>query len=96
MPIKLWIHAARDLEGQPQLFHMTSTSETTEKSFGLGAGTRVFDFIDKLVAALEPANIGEDALRNVASELERGKSLQLELTDEQAAAIGMLPAQGNS
>jgi hypothetical protein len=96
MPIKLWIHTARDVEGQPQLFHMTSTSEATEKSFGLGAGTRVFDFVDNLVAALEPANLGEDTLRHVARELERGKPLQLELTDEQAAAIGMLPVPRNS
>ena len=91
MPITLWIHPEKDVEGHPQLFVMLSTSPETEKSLGLGGQRRTFDFVDKLIEALAPANLGPDSLNALANELERGNDQQFELSDEQAAAIGMLP-----
>jgi hypothetical protein len=73
---------------------MFSTSPETEKWLGLGGQRRTFDFIDKLIEALELANLGADSLKAIVNELERGNPQQLELSDEQATAIGMLPHRG--
>jgi hypothetical protein len=57
------------------------------------APSRNFHTIADLLQALEPAQINEDDLRQLAKSLERGRDFPLDVSADQAKFIGMLPSQ---
>jgi len=96
MAIKLTLFSEKDLEGKPALFVVLSSFPDNEATFGLGAQMRRFHFTGDLIEALEPAHVERDFLEKLAGELERGRGQMLELSNEQAWDIGMLPQQDGS
>jgi hypothetical protein len=93
MKIKLALTSDKDLEKKPATFVMLSSFPDAEVSFGLGARRRTFNFASELVQALEPAHFSPGYLRQLEIGLEQGKDVLEEVSAEQAAAIGMLPAR---
>ena len=91
MAIKLALFSEKDLEGKPALFVMLSSFPDNENPTGLGAQSRTFHFTEHLVEALAPTRLEPGFLQNLADDLEGGKAHLLEISNEQAAAIGMLP-----
>lgn len=95
MAIILSLYAENDLAGNPALFVMFSSLPDNENSMGLGLGPQMrrFHFTGDLIRALEPANLERRVLEGLVMGLERGKPNQLEISNEQAWNIGMLPHQ---
>jgi hypothetical protein len=93
MKIKLAFTSEKDLEKRPATFLMLSSFPDAEISFGLGARRRTFNFASELVQALEPAHFSPGFLRQLEIGLEHGKDALEEVSAEQAASIGMLPAK---
>jgi hypothetical protein len=91
MTIKLAFTSEKDLEKHPATFLMLSHFPDAEVSFGLGARSRVFHFTADLLQALEPAKFGNGFLRQLEELLELGKDVAIDVSEDQAAAIGMLP-----
>ena len=91
MTIKLALFSERDLEGKPALFVMLSSFPDGESPTGLGAQSRTFHFTAHLVEALAPTELQPGFLQEIAEELEQGKGHLLEISNEQAASLGMLP-----
>ena len=93
MKIKLAFTSEKDLEKKLATFLMLSSFPDAEISFGLGARRRTFNFASELVQALEPAHFSPGFLRQLEMGLELGKDALEEVSAEQAASIGMLPAR---
>ena len=91
MAIKLALFSENDLEGKPALFVMLSSFPDNENPTGLGGQMRRFHFTTHLIDALTPARFEPGFLEELANDLERGKGHLLEISNEQAADIGMLP-----
>lgn len=96
MAIKLTLFSEKDLEGKPALFVMLSSFPDPQAISGLGAQMRRFHFSGHLIEALGPAHLELGFLEELAGELERGGARILELSNEQAWDIGMLPRQDAS
>jgi len=96
MAIKLTLFSEKDLEGKPALFVVLSSFPDSEATSGLGAQMRRFHFTEHLIEALGPAHLEPGFLEELAGELERGGGQILELSNEQAWDIGMLPRQDDS
>lgn len=95
MAIKLSLFTENDLEGNPALFVTLSSLPDNENAMGLGLGAQMrrFHFTRDLIQALSPANFERHLLEGLANDLERGRAHQLEISNEQAWNIGMLPHQ---
>jgi hypothetical protein len=91
MAIRLALFSEKDIEGNPALFVMLSSFLDNENPTGLGAQRRTFLFTGHLIQALEPTQLPMGFLQEIATDLERGGARQLELTNEQAWDIGVLP-----
>jgi hypothetical protein len=59
----------------------------------LGAQRRTFNFAGDLVQALGPLGLSADFLHHLEDELHEGRSVLIEATEEQDAAIGVLPVR---
>ena len=96
MAITLALSSEKDLEGKPALFVVLSTFPNRENQIGLGAQRRTFHFAGDVVEALVPAGLEPDFLRGLANDLEQGGGHMLEISNEQAWTIGMLPQRDGS
>lgn len=91
MAIKLALFSENDLEGKPALFVMLGSFPDNENPTGLGGQMLRFHFTTHLIDALTPARFEPSFLEELAADLARGKGHLLEISNEQAADIGMLP-----
>jgi hypothetical protein len=91
MTIRLAFTTEKDLEKKPATYLMLSSFPDSEVSFGLGAKQRTFHFAAHLLKALEPAQLNSIFLHDLETEFERGRDLAIDISDDLAAAIGMLP-----
>jgi hypothetical protein len=91
MAIKLTLFSEKDLEGKPAIFVMLCAFPDNETPTGLGAQMKSFHFTTHLIDALKPARFDPGFLEELVNDLERGKGHLLEISNEQAADIGMLP-----
>jgi hypothetical protein len=96
MAITLALSSEKDLEGRPALFVMLSTLPNRENQIGLGAQRRTFHFAGDLIEALVPAGLEPGFLGELANDLEQGRGHMLEISNEQAWSIGMLPQRDGS
>jgi hypothetical protein len=91
MNITLTFTSEKDLEGTPVLFIMAAFLPVGRRTFL--APSRTFDTIANLLQGLEPAQINQEDLRQLAKSLERGRNFPLDVSADQAKSIGMLPNQ---
>ncbi len=93
MTIRLAFTTEKDLEKKPATYLMLSSFPDSEEPFGLGLGAkrRTFHFAHRLLSALEPAQFHNIFLHDLETELEQGRDVAIDIPDDQAAAIGMLP-----
>jgi hypothetical protein len=91
MTIKLAFTTEKDLEKKPATYLMLGSFTDAAASYGLGAKRRTFHFAAQLLRALEPAQFNSIFLHDLETELEQGRDLAIDISDDLAAAIGMLP-----
>jgi hypothetical protein len=91
MAIRLTLYSEKDVNETPALFVMMSSLSEGENDLGLGAQRRTFHFTRDLIEALAPAGADHAYLHGLAEDLEQGTGRILELSNEQAWNIGMLP-----
>jgi hypothetical protein len=91
MSITLAFTSEKDLEGTPVLFLIAGFLPVGQPTFP--APSRTFHAVADLLDALEPAQINQNDLWQLAESLERGRAFALDVSTDQAKSIGMLPNQ---
>ena len=91
MNITLAFTSRKDLDGNPVLFVIAGFLPVGQPTFP--APSRTFRTVIDLVDALEPAQIHQNDLRQLAESLERGRAFALDVSTDQAKSVGMLPNQ---
>ncbi|HEY1501193.1 MAG TPA: hypothetical protein VGF88_16590 [Acidobacteriaceae bacterium] len=91
MAVVLMFGIDRDLNGEPALFSMMGADPANRTTFGLGARRREFHFVNDVLTALGPAQLDAGSLGQIERRLERGDGYTVEISDEQAFLLRMLP-----